>query len=72
MSPGLSMRKLWMVVPPTLMAATPVGARTAHGRSHRPRNSRRTVDFPVPASPVRNTFRPDIIASSAACCSSLS
>ena len=64
-----SMKKLWIVEPPAFNAAMPVGARTMHSSPHLLRNSRTTVDLPVPASPVRNTFLPDIIAETASSCS---
>jgi hypothetical protein len=35
-------------------------------------NSLSSVDLPVPASPVRNTFRPDSITANAASCSPFS
>ncbi len=42
------------VCPPTLTAASPVGARTASSPGIKSRSARRSVDFPVPARPVTN------------------
>ena len=45
-------KKEWIVWPPTLTAASPVGASTATSSVMRSRSPRRSVDLPVPARPV--------------------
>ena len=47
----------WMVLPPALMAATPVGATTIQRLSLSLKTLFKKVVLPVPASPVKNTLR---------------
>ena len=66
----LKLNVVWMVIPPTFAAAIPVGAQTitffpADIREYTIARSR--YDFPVPAPPVINTFRPLLTASRAFC-----
>ena len=49
-----SWKKEWMVCPPALMAAMPVGASTIIRLGDRSRRFLRKVVLPVPAFPVRN------------------
>ena len=51
--PNGSWKKEWMVWPPALMAATPVGATTAIRLAVLEGRLFRNVVFPVPALPVR-------------------
>ena len=64
----------WIVTPPTLLAAMPVGAVTATESSPWRRRSswmtyRRRKDLPVPAAPLKKTFSPRIARSAAERCS---
>lgn len=64
-APGEMCMARWMVCPPKLSAATPVGARrmarSPWSRSHSPIS----VDLPVPASPVISMPSPDLSPSTA-------
>ena len=53
-----SWKNEWIVTPPALIAATPVGATTANRLEVCLTISLRNVVFPVPALPVRNTETP--------------
>ena len=81
MSSGLPLARptpaqLWIVTPPTLLAAMPVGAVTATESSPWRRRSswmtyRRRKDLPVPAAPLKKTFSPRIARSAAERCSAV-
>ena len=67
--PTGSRRREWMVCPPTLRAATPVGATTATFRCSTATIRWSTVDLPVPARPVTSSgdWSSSAIASITAC-----
>ncbi len=46
----------WIVWPPAVTAASPVGATTTFGTVTMSRNARSRVDLPVPARPVTNKW----------------
>ena len=66
-----SWKKEWMVTPPALMAATPVGATTMGRLRERSTTVFRKVVLPVPALPVRKMLRPVFSTKSHAVRSSL-
>ena len=66
-----SWKKEWMVMPPALMAATPVGATTMLRLLLRSTTILRNVVFPVPALPVKKILRPVYSTKSHAVSSSL-
>ena len=55
-SRGGKPKKEWMVWPPTLTAASPVGARTTISSETRSLRQVSNVDLPVPARPVTNRW----------------
>ena len=55
-SRGGKPKKEWMVWPPTLTAASPVGASTTISSVIIPRRQVSSVDLPVPARPVTNRW----------------
>ena len=55
-SRGGKPKKEWMVWPPTLTAASPVGASTTISSVIIPRRLVSSVDLPVPARPVTNRW----------------
>ena len=63
-----SWKNEWMVTPPALMAATPVGATTMERFLLCSTTVFRKVVFPVPALPVRKMLRPVCSTKSHASC----
>ena len=63
-NPGISLKNEWIVWPPTLRAATPVGARTTIFFLEVSLNSLSRVDFPVPALPVMKKLSPEFSSTS--------